>query len=402
MSAPIINLTTSVLGYPQWAPWEYAPSATGLDTSTPITVQTAANFGTRLPDATVATTAALATNTYSNGTAGVGATLTATGNGALTIDGYAVAAGDRVLVKNEAAGANNGLYIVTDPGSSGAAYVLTRDTSMNTSGGFVGFLQVNLGTLNSQTIWLCPANAITVGTTAVTFYQWKNRWSAWSLPPGMTVNIATGVIAGAATQAGVFVAGLQVSNTSGPTQTWSAAITIAIGIEAAAFSASSGIDLDIDIATGLASLSGGNSSDGPNGSLINAKEGDQKLIFVHFKKGTTDIEMGTLGALKIAFKEFEPDNTVVIGGGATSGTDFQVVAGSSPSVYVMLTQFIGSYLAAELSNYEQDGGTFFNGIVEIEWLAPKPSGITLGGSGLTTLRGSSRTFGCQIERNLVP
>jgi hypothetical protein len=67
----------------------------------------------------LATAAALPANTYTNGTSGVGATLTANANGALSVDGVAVAVGNRILVKNEAAGANNGVYVVTDTGSSG-------------------------------------------------------------------------------------------------------------------------------------------------------------------------------------------------------------------------------------------------------------------------------------------
>src|ERR1017187_2021095 len=53
-----------------------------------------------------ATAAALPANAY---LAGV---LTASANGVLTVDGIAVALADRILVKNEAAAANNGIYTV--------------------------------------------------------------------------------------------------------------------------------------------------------------------------------------------------------------------------------------------------------------------------------------------------
>src|SRR6185312_14610521 len=68
------------------------------------------------------------TPTYSNGTAGVGATLTAGSNGALTIDGYAVLLNDRVLVKNQASALQNGAYTLTTLGNGGVPYVLTRAT----------------------------------------------------------------------------------------------------------------------------------------------------------------------------------------------------------------------------------------------------------------------------------
>jgi hypothetical protein len=76
----------------------------------------------------LATTAALPTCTYNNGTSGVGATLTATANGALTIDTGTVAVGDSVLVKNQATATQNGIYSVTATGSAGAVWVLTRRT----------------------------------------------------------------------------------------------------------------------------------------------------------------------------------------------------------------------------------------------------------------------------------
>jgi len=76
----------------------------------------------------LATTAALPTCTYDNGTSGVGATLTATANGALTIDTGTVAVGDSVLVKNQATATQNGIYSVTATGSAGAVWVLTRRT----------------------------------------------------------------------------------------------------------------------------------------------------------------------------------------------------------------------------------------------------------------------------------
>ena len=56
--------------------------------------------GTPRPTVQLATAAALAANTYANGTAGVGATLTANANGALSVDGVTPSAGDRVLVKD--------------------------------------------------------------------------------------------------------------------------------------------------------------------------------------------------------------------------------------------------------------------------------------------------------------
>jgi hypothetical protein len=126
-----------------------------------------------LPVATVATTAPLSpANTYANGTAGVGATLTATGNGTLTVDGVLTALNDYILVKNQASGLQNGLYQVTTAGTAGVPYVLTRVTAMDQTGEFSGVtVTVNgTGTVNASSLWLCTnTGSITVGTTGVTF-----------------------------------------------------------------------------------------------------------------------------------------------------------------------------------------------------------------------------------------
>ena len=90
------------------------------------------------PSAMVATAAALPANVYANGASGVGATLTASANGVLTVDGYVVLLNDVVLVKNEATTANNGLYTVTTLGTASVKYVLTRHVDMDQATEFAG------------------------------------------------------------------------------------------------------------------------------------------------------------------------------------------------------------------------------------------------------------------------
>jgi hypothetical protein len=126
----------------------------------------------------LATVVALPANTYNNGTSGVGATLTANANGALSVDGVAAVAGNRILVKNEVAQANNGVYTVTQVGNGSTPYILTRATDFDSAGTGVDqidagdFFLVTAGSTQANTSWVQQTPLpITVGTTAIVFSQ---------------------------------------------------------------------------------------------------------------------------------------------------------------------------------------------------------------------------------------
>ena len=124
------------------------------------------------------TTAALAAVTYNNGTAGVGATLTANANGALAAqDGVTLVAAERLLVKNQASTLENGIYVVTTVGTAGAPFVLTRSTDMDgspTSEIPGAFTFVQEGTTNADNGFVCTTNApVTMGTTGIVWVQFS-------------------------------------------------------------------------------------------------------------------------------------------------------------------------------------------------------------------------------------
>lgn len=125
----------------------------------------------------VATVTALASVTYDNGTAGVGATLTADANGAIgNIDGFAVSVNDRVLVKNQADAIENGIYIVTDLGSAGTPFILTRVDDFNQTSEMPkgSFCYINHGSTYATQSWILTSNTpITVGVTDINFTQFK-------------------------------------------------------------------------------------------------------------------------------------------------------------------------------------------------------------------------------------
>lgn len=124
--------------------------------------------------ARAATTAALPSCTYANGTAGVGATLTATANGALAAqDGVTLIAGEALLVKNQAAPAQNGIYTVTQVGTAGTPFILTRAVDSDTWAEiFSALVIVSEGSTLADIEFLCTSNnGGTMGTTAITWSQ---------------------------------------------------------------------------------------------------------------------------------------------------------------------------------------------------------------------------------------
>lgn len=98
--------------------------------------------------------------------------LTAAASGALTVDGVAVAADASVLVKDETASANNGVYVVTNPGSATAKWVLTRRSDANSSAEVTTGLQVPVvgGATNANKgFHVTTAGPIVLNTTGLSF-----------------------------------------------------------------------------------------------------------------------------------------------------------------------------------------------------------------------------------------
>ena len=123
-----------------------------------------------------ATNAALEAYTYTSGV------ITASADGALSIDGANLTSGDngiRILVKNETSGnaPYNGIYTVTDAGGVSSPFVLTRatdaDTATEVTPGMFTF--VEQGTAWGDSGWILTTDgSITIGSTALTFVQFSS------------------------------------------------------------------------------------------------------------------------------------------------------------------------------------------------------------------------------------
>jgi hypothetical protein len=168
------------------------------------------------PACNLATTTVLPSCTYNNGSSGVGATLTATANGALTVDSVLTVANNRVLVKDQANGAQNGIYVVTQVGSAGTPFILTRATDYDTSGSGSNeidqgdYVLVLAGTVNANTSWVQQtALPIVVGVTAIVWVQFGAPIT-YSAGTGLTLAGTTFSITNTAVTAATYGSASQV------------------------------------------------------------------------------------------------------------------------------------------------------------------------------------------------
>jgi len=134
--------------------------------------------------------------TYNNGASGVGATLTNAGAlGAFTPDGVVASVADRILVYNQTAAAQNGVYTVTTVGNGATAWVLTRATDANsyalkssTALGEGDAFFVSSGNTGAGETYVCnTSGTITFGTTSITFAQ-ISASQVYSAGTGLTLS----------------------------------------------------------------------------------------------------------------------------------------------------------------------------------------------------------------------
>jgi len=178
-------------------------SATIQDVADPVNDTDAANKRyvdevaqglTTKPQVKAATTANL-TATYTNGTAGVGATLTIAPTATLTIDGVSAwSQYDGILVKNQTNAFENGRYYVSTVGDALTDWVLTRCGYCDEASEIPGmYIFVTDGTVNANTGWagtVDDPDTFTVGTDDIDFYQFSGAGS-YTAGEGLTLTGTT-------------------------------------------------------------------------------------------------------------------------------------------------------------------------------------------------------------------
>jgi hypothetical protein len=114
---------------------------------------------------------------------GVGATLTATANGAIVVDGVSLVAGNRVMVNDQLNQIENGVYDVTDAGNVSAPYILTRssDADLYIPDSSVGldqgsYFYVERGDVGAGTSYVktAPAGPYIIGLGNIEFTQFSS------------------------------------------------------------------------------------------------------------------------------------------------------------------------------------------------------------------------------------
>ena len=240
-----------------------------------------------------------------------GTTVNITLSGTQTIDGIVLIAGDRVLVKNQTASADNGLYLC-------AAGAWTRTTDMNTWAQVPGaYVFVETGSTLADTGWVCTSDAGgTIGVTAITWAQFSGAGSGVS---SITFG-STGLTPATATTGAVTVAGTLALANGGTGQTTAGA----------AFNALSPITTTGDLIIGTGVNTASRLAIGSNGYLLTSDGTTASWVaapasgVTTFSAGTTGLtpSSATSGAVTLA-------GTLAVangGTGLTSGTSGGILA----------------------------------------------------------------------------
>jgi len=334
-------------------------------TLTTGTISTTPSASTDIANKTYVDTVAQGLDTKASVVAAT--TVNITLSGTQTIDGIALVAADRCLVKNQTLSQNNGIYDV-------AAGAWTRSSDMNTWAQVPGaYVFVEQGTTQADTGWVCTSDAGgTLGTTAITWAQFSGAGSGVS---SITFG-TTGLTPATATTGAVTVAGtLAVAN--GGTNITSYAIGDLI------YASTTGILSKLaDVATGNALISGGVGVAPSYGKIALTTHVSGTLPVAN---GGTGLTAGTSGGIlaytatgTLASSALLTQYGIVYGGGAgavpvstAAGTTGQVLQATTSGAPVWGTTYAGTVTSV----------SFTGGIVSVATATTTPALTVAGTSG---------------------
>ena len=347
-------------------------------------------------EAQAGTTANL-TATYSNGSSGVGATLTNSGaQAAFAVDGYTASLNDRILVKNQTTQTQNGIYTVTTVGSGSTNWVLTRAIDANTPTGLNNAtLYITNGTTNAGTAFTQTTATPTIGTNNIVFVQ-ASGTGTYTAGTGLT--LSTNVFSLTA----VGTPGTYGSSTTVPVITTNASgqvtgvTTPSIAFPVTSVSGTgSGISVTPTTGAVVVSNTGVTSNVAGTGITVSGATGAVTITnngVVSFSAGTTGLtpNTATTGAVTLA-------GTLAAGSGGTGTTTAptagQLLVGVTGGTYTPYTVATGTGISTTTGS-----GTFQINNTGVTSLAGTAGNITASAStGAVTLNlataGTAGTYG---------
>ena len=285
------------------------------------------------------------TVTYSNGTAGVGATLTNAGAmAAFAVDGQTLAVGKRVLIKDQSSAFQNGIYVVTVAGSGAVNWVLTRSLDYNTPAQIQpgDLVPIIAGTVNANTVYLETATVTTIGTDSITFQLFQ------SAPLALPVVVANG--------------GTGVST-----------LTTAYGTLCAGTTATGTVQTVSPGTSGLPLVSGGSSALPSYAGLTVAGGGTGvttlTTAYAPVCAGTT-----ATGAVQVASTGLSTSGYVLTSNGASALPSFQAAAGGATPDFTFVST---SSATPGASTFDVTGLTANNYLLIVQNFRPTGSGNDL-------------------------
>lgn len=180
------------------------------------------------------------------------------------VDGVTLVVGDRVLLKDQSTGAQNGIYTVTTVGT-GANGVWARSLDMDVAAeANNATVLVEAGTVNGGDVWTQTATIVTIGTTAMTWTKTSEGNTTYTNGTGLTLTGSTfsitaggvGVTEIAAAIAGNGLTGgggsaLAVNPDGTTIEVSSDAVRIAAGAAGAGLTGGGGAALAVGAGTGI-------------------------------------------------------------------------------------------------------------------------------------------------------
>lgn len=261
-----------------------------------------------------------------------------------TIDGVALIAGDRVLVKDQATASANGIYVV-----AAAAWTRSTDADNTPAGEVTGgmFTFVTEGTVNADSGWVLTTNdAIILGTTSLAFAQFSGAGQV-TAGNGLTKTGNTLDVGGTANRITIAADSVDIASTYVGQTSITTLGTITSGTWTG---------------TAIAVLNGG------TGATTAANARTNLGLVIGTNVQAYDAELATLAGMAAgtatSLAALTSTEAAVIDGSTTATattlalTDHMVINDAGTMVQVALSDLITFLEDGTASGFDLDGGTF--------------------------------------------